>query len=52
MTVAHPVRPSPAPPVGLADVRAARELLAGVVAATPMANVAGAERAVRRPGAS
>src|SRR5215207_7327793 len=38
MTVAHPVRPSPAPPVGLADVRAARELLAGVVGATPMAN--------------
>jgi threonine dehydratase len=38
MTVAHPVRPAAAPPVGPADVVAARELLAGVVKATPMAN--------------
>ena len=38
MTVTHPVRPAAAPPVGPADVRAARELLAGVVAPTPMAN--------------
>ena len=38
MTVAHPVRPAAAPPVGPADVVAARELLAGVVRATPMAN--------------
>jgi threonine dehydratase len=36
MAVAHPVRP-PAPPVDLAAVRAARELLAGVVAPTPVA---------------
>jgi len=38
MTVTHPVRPAAAPPVGPADVRAARELLAGVVAPTPIAN--------------
>ena len=38
MTVTHPVRPAAAPPVGPADVRAARELLAGVVSPTPMAN--------------
>ncbi len=38
MTVTHPVRPAAAPPVGPADVRAARDLLAGVVAPTPMAN--------------
>ncbi len=38
MTVVHPVRPAAAPPVGPADVVAARELLAGVVGATPMAN--------------
>ena len=38
MTVAHPVRPAAAPPVGSADVAAARELLAGVVGVTPMAN--------------
>ena len=52
MTVTHPVRPAAAPPVGPADVRAARELLAGVVAPTPMAKLAGAERAVRRSGAA
>jgi len=38
MTAAHPARPAAAPPVSLGDVRAARELLAGVVAPTPMAN--------------
>src|SRR5689334_1311476 len=38
MTVAHPVRPAAAPPVGPADVVAARELLVGVVNTTPMAN--------------
>jgi threonine dehydratase len=38
MTVAHPVRPTAAPPVGPADVAAARELLAGVVGVTPLAN--------------
>lgn len=38
MTVAYPVRPAAAPPVGPADVVAARELLAGVVGATPIAN--------------
>jgi len=38
MTVAHPVRPAAAPPVGPADVVAARELLAGVVNTTPIAN--------------
>ena len=38
MTVAHPVRPAAAPPVGPADVASARELLAGVVNTTPMAN--------------
>jgi threonine dehydratase len=38
MTVAHPVRPAAAPPVGPADVAAARDLLAGVVGVTPMAN--------------
>ena len=38
MAVVHPVRPAAAPPVGPADVVAARELLAGVVGATPMAN--------------
>jgi threonine dehydratase len=38
MTVVHPVRPSAAPPVGRADVVAARQLLAGVVDASPMAN--------------
>jgi threonine dehydratase len=38
MTAAHPARPAAAPPVSRADVRAARELLAGVVAPTPMAN--------------
>jgi threonine dehydratase len=37
MAVVHQVRPSEAAPVGLADVRAARELLAGVVTSTPMA---------------
>lgn len=38
MTVAHPARPAATPPVGPADVAAARELLAGVVNTTPMAN--------------
>ncbi len=38
MTVAHPVRPAAAAPVGRPDVVAARELLAGVVGTTPMAN--------------
>ena len=38
MTVVHPVRPAAAPPVGRADVVAARELLAGVVDTSPMAN--------------
>lgn len=38
MTVAYPVRPAAAPPVGPADVAAARDLLAGVVGVTPMAN--------------
>lgn len=36
MAVTHP-RARPVPPVGLADVRAARELLSGVVLTTPVA---------------
>jgi threonine dehydratase len=37
MVVAHPVRRSAAPPVGLPDVLAARELLAELVTCTPLA---------------
>jgi threonine dehydratase len=38
MAVAHPVRHSASAPVGPDDVRAARDLLAGVINPTPMAN--------------
>ena len=38
MTVARPVHRSASAPVGPDDVRAARDLLAGVIAPTPMAN--------------
>ena len=51
MTVTRPVRPAAAPPVGLADVRRPASCSPASSRRTPMAKLAGAERAVRRPGA-